>query len=90
MKSMVLQHVFLHSNCVGTARGIKLIYLSPYSPDFNPIEEFFSAFKAYIKRNGAHFRAIAEEKNPVDVVMFLYNALDQVDANSIQHFFRKY
>jgi DDE superfamily endonuclease len=31
--------------------GVKLIYLPPYSPDFNPIEEFFSELKAFIKRN---------------------------------------
>jgi transposase len=31
--------------------GIKLVYLPPYSPDFNPIEEFFAQLKAYIKRD---------------------------------------
>jgi len=30
--------------------GVKLVYLPPYSPDLNPIEEFFSEFKAFIKR----------------------------------------
>lgn len=30
--------------------GVLLIYLPPYSPDYNPIEEFFSELKAYIKR----------------------------------------
>ena len=30
--------------------GVKLIYLPPYSPDFNPIEEFFAELKAFIKR----------------------------------------
>jgi transposase len=29
--------------------GVKLIYLPPYSPDFNPIEEFFAELKALIK-----------------------------------------
>lgn len=29
----------------------QLIYLPPYSPDFNPIEEAFSAIKAWLKRN---------------------------------------
>jgi transposase len=27
------------------ARGCKLLYLPPYSPDFNPIEEAFSKIK---------------------------------------------
>jgi hypothetical protein len=31
--------------------GRRLIYLPPYSPDFNPIEEGFSAMKAWIRRN---------------------------------------
>jgi hypothetical protein len=26
--------------------GVKLLYLPPYSPDFNPIEEFFAELKA--------------------------------------------
>jgi transposase len=30
------------------ARGFRLLYLPPYSPDFNPIEEGFSAMKAWI------------------------------------------
>lgn len=31
--------------------GVKLIYLPPYSPDLNPIEEFFAELKGFIKRN---------------------------------------
>jgi len=31
--------------------GVKLIYLPPYSPDINPIEEFFAELKAFIKRS---------------------------------------
>jgi transposase len=31
--------------------GVKLMYLPPYSPDLNPIEEFFAELKAFIKRN---------------------------------------
>jgi hypothetical protein len=32
-------------------RGCRLLYLPAYSPDFNPIEEGFSAMKAWIRRN---------------------------------------
>lgn len=32
-------------------RGIKILWLPPYSPDFNPIEESFSDLKAWIRRN---------------------------------------
>jgi hypothetical protein len=31
--------------------GCRLVYLPPYSPDLNPIEEGFSAMKAWIRRN---------------------------------------
>ena len=31
--------------------GVELLYLPPYSPDFNPIEEFFAELKAHIKKN---------------------------------------
>jgi transposase len=35
--------------------GVKLVYLPPYSPDFNPIEEFFAELKAFIKRNWQNY-----------------------------------
>lgn len=31
--------------------GVKLVYLPPYSPDLNPIEEFFAELKAFIRRH---------------------------------------
>jgi transposase len=34
--------------------GVRLEYLPPYSPDFNPIEEAFSSIKAWLRRNRAH------------------------------------
>ena len=30
--------------------GVRVIYLPPYSPDYNPIEEFFSVLKTWLKR----------------------------------------
>jgi transposase len=35
------------------AVGAKLIYLPPYSPDLNPIEQFFSKLKAYLRKVAA-------------------------------------
>jgi hypothetical protein len=32
-------------------KGVKLVYLPPYSPDMNPIEEFFAELKAFIRRH---------------------------------------
>lgn len=31
--------------------GVKLVYLPPYSPDLNPIKEFFAELKAFIQRH---------------------------------------
>src|SRR5215216_5134192 len=38
------------------ARGCELLYLPPYSPDFNPIEEAFSKVKGFLRKAGAHTR----------------------------------
>lgn len=34
-------------------RGCELLYLPPYSPDYNPIEEAFSKIKAILRRTAA-------------------------------------
>ena len=45
--------------------GCRFLYLPPYSPDLNPIEQAFSKLKAHLRRIGARtftdmFNAIAE------------------------------
>ena len=37
-------------------RGCELLYLPPYSPDFNPIEQAFSKLKALLRRAEARTR----------------------------------
>ena len=32
------------------AAGVKVMFLPPYSPDLNPIEEFFPQLKAWVRR----------------------------------------
>lgn len=39
--------------------GVKLVYLLLYSPDLNPIEEFFAELKAFIKCSWHNY-----EENP--------------------------
>jgi transposase len=42
-------------------RGCELLYLPPYSPDLNPIEQAFSKLKASLRRAGARtFEALIE------------------------------
>ena len=51
---VVLDNVRFHHNAsvadVLSEAGIGLHYLPPYSPDFNPIENAFSALKAHLRR----------------------------------------
>ena len=56
--------------------GVKLLYLPPYSPDFNPIEEFFAELKCYIKKAWPSY-----EKNPDQGFHnFLRKSVDNVGA----------
>jgi len=45
--------VYKHANVklMCTEAGIKLLFLPPYSPDFNPIEETFNVLKTWIRSN---------------------------------------
>ena len=38
------------------ARGADLLFLPPYSPDLNPIEEAFSKVKGIVRKAGARTR----------------------------------
>ena len=42
--------------------GAKLIYLPPYSPDFNPIEQAFHTIKSWLRRHEA--QATSPEVRP--------------------------
>jgi DDE superfamily endonuclease len=59
-------------------RGIKLLYLPPYSPDYNPIEEFFSAYKAFVRRHATEFQLAVEGGEEAAPFNFLYNAVEEV------------
>lgn len=41
--------------------GAKLVYLSPYSPDFNPIENLWSKLKSYLRSTEARTRETLHE-----------------------------
>jgi hypothetical protein len=61
------------STCV-TLLGVKLLYLPPYSPDLNPIEEFFAELKAFIKK---HWK-VYEENPGQDFAVFVEWCTDMV------------
>jgi transposase InsO family protein len=60
-------------------RGCELLFLPPYSPDLNPIEEAFSKVKGLLRRAGARTcKALIEAMG---------RALDAVTAEDTQGFF---
>lgn len=63
------------------------MYLPPYSPDLNPIEECFSYIKAYISRHGQTFRYIVELGDEAAPFLFLYGALDKITAQASKGWF---
>ncbi len=60
-------------------RGCDLLYLPPYSPDLNPIEEAFSKVKARLRRTGARSRTALLEA--------LATALSAVTSRDARGFF---
>lgn len=56
--------------------GVKLLYLPPYSPDLNPIEEFFAELKTFIKRSWQHCSNTVRH----DFAAFLEWCIDNVGA----------
>lgn len=43
-----------------TAAGASVVYLPPYSPDFNPIEMMWSKMKAYLRKVKARTKEVLE------------------------------
>jgi transposase len=60
-------------------RGCQLLYLPPYSPDFNPIEQAFSKVKGLMRR--------AEARTRESLIEAMGRALEAVTAGDIQGFF---
>lgn len=59
-------------------RGCELLYLPPYSPDLNPIEEAFSKVKGLLRRAEARTREVLVEA--------MGRALDAVTARDVRGF----
>lgn len=59
--------------------GAKLIYLSPYSPEFSPIENFWSKVKAMLKK--------AKARTYKDLINAITDAMFKVTKNDIHNWF---
>jgi len=60
-------------------RGCELLYLPPYSPDFNPIEQAFSKVKRLLRR--------AETRARESLIEAMGRALYAVSARDARGFF---
>jgi transposase len=59
--------------------GAKVLYLSPYSPEFSPIENFWSKVKAILKKLKA--------RTYKDLIEGIFNAMAQVTQQDICNWF---
>ena len=63
--------------------GVRLVFLPPYSPDLNPIEEVFSKIKAWIQCNNDIFSAATGE----DLMYNMQEALNVItESDAIGYF----
>jgi transposase len=59
--------------------GATMLFLPPYSPDFNPIEMFFSKIKALLRKT--------EERSIKALTCRIGNILDEVRSDECKNFF---
>lgn len=52
--------------------GILVLFLPPYSPDYNPIEEAFSFVKSYLRK---HDELVQVLSNPISVVQSAFHSI---------------
>ena len=57
--------------------GVLVIFLPPYSPDLNPIEEAFSKVKACLKANELAFEVLDD---PTDILLGAFASITQEDC----------
>ena len=53
--------------------GILVIFLPPYSPDLNPIEELFSQIKYYLKEHDEIIQAL--NNSPIEIIKSAFNQI---------------
>ncbi|KAJ3885273.1 hypothetical protein GG344DRAFT_34765, partial [Lentinula edodes] len=62
-----------------------LLYLSPYLPDYNPIEEAFSKIKSFLRRNSDYFLA---SSNSAGMIYDMSLAMSIITADDATGYFR--
>ena len=83
---IVMDNARIHhdANLISILEGLGccVIFLPPYSPDYNPIETAFSVIKSWIKRNCDFMEACD------DPIYSLLVACSQITPQMAQSFFR--
>lgn len=73
--------IFFHSHI--SYRGMRCEFLPPYSPDYNPIELFFSAMKYHLRRNGQYIRFAMTELADDDIHLALLEAIHSISLQDV-------
>jgi len=68
--------------------GMRVEFLPPYSPDYNPIELAFSKFKAHIRSREAEFRALDQDEEEMEIHLFLIDGIFSVTGEDARGYFR--
>ena len=83
-QTVILDNLAVHKRAAARrlieARGCRLLFLPPYSPDYNPIELAFAKLKAALRRAAARTRA--------DLAAATAAALDAITPQDTAHWFR--
>jgi transposase len=66
---------------------MRYVFLPPYSPDYQPIEELFHTLKSWIRRHYVEGRE-AMQQDKYSAVNFLLEALDSITTDNVHGFFR--
>jgi len=69
--------------------GMRVEFLPPYSPDYNPIELAFSAIKSHIRRDGNFARqAWNANDDDTDVYIRVIDAVYSVSVEDARAFYK--
>lgn len=75
--------------CIVFLSGMRLVYLPAYSPDFNPIEEGFSAMKAWIRLNRDYVLGEMTNEPTCDPIAMLWEAVfSSMTVDNIEGWYR--
>jgi transposase len=86
MSAIIMDNASIHKNPrlreICDNAGVLLVFLLPYSPDFNPIESTFKDLKAWIKK---HYQQVEDYD---DFAEFLEHAVSEMCGRDARGHFR--